>query len=97
MGSSVPVVLQEKWKVDDTTVNGSLCLLCGGAKCPKEDWTKQENGPSAIRGLNSSWITDELVAMQRPSSRLLSEFKIIDQFHAARIGAVICLEESGMF
>lgn len=55
-----------------------LCSFCGGKKCKLENWL---NHPKpAIKGLNSDWITNRFLAMQRPSSRLIKDFDIISQF-----------------
>ena len=60
-----------------------LCTFCGGKKCKHENYL---NHPKAvIKGLNSDWITDRFLAMQRPSSRLIKEFDIITQFKKYRL------------
>lgn len=55
-----------------------LCNFCGGKKCKHENYLSHPS--SAIKGLNSDWITERFLAMQRPSSRLIKEFDIIAQF-----------------
>eukprot|EP00743_Colponemidia_sp_Colp-15_P008999 GILK01009820.1.p1 GENE.GILK01009820.1~~GILK01009820.1.p1 ORF type:complete len:635 (-),score=87.68 GILK01009820.1:167-2071(-) len=69
------------------------CFFCGGKACKHEDWTRHAN--PAIKGLNSDWVGTSLLAMQRPSSRLLKEYQIIDQFKRHNIHAVINLQEPG--
>lgn len=70
-----------------------LCNFCGGKKCRHENYLNHQN--PAIKGLNSDWITPRILAMQRPSSRLIKEFGIIDQFKTNSIRAVFCLQEPG--
>ncbi len=83
MGSGISdssgVHLDDTWTVVEESRGSVICLFCGGASCKRENWELQQE-PSAIRGLHSSWITDDVLAMQRPSSRLLREFGIIAQF-----------------
>lgn len=50
---------------------------------------------SAIAGLHSDWLTSDILAMQRPSSRLIREHKIISQFKRHRIKAVINVQLPG--
>ncbi|XP_040270381.1 protein tyrosine phosphatase domain-containing protein 1-like [Bufo bufo] len=55
-------------------------LTCGGRECRfegPEDWTVEQQ---AIRGLYSSWITDEILATSRPSTRLIQDYNITAQF-----------------
>lgn len=59
------------------------CKFCGGKDCVYEDyrkWKSHKNTHLAIEGLFSNWVGDEIVATQRPSSRLIKEFNIIKQF-----------------
>lgn len=51
--------------------------------------------PNAIEGLNSNWITPNILAMQRPSERLIKEFNIYQQFKDQNIKAVLNLQEPG--
>ena len=53
-----------------------------------------ENNP-AIRGLNSNWINEKIIASQRLSDRLINEFDIIEQFKELNLKAVFNLQEPG--
>ena len=68
MFSSVPV----------KTKSSFICKFCGGKKCKHENWLNNKN--SVVQGLDSDWITDSILAMQRPSTRLFQEFGIAKQF-----------------
>jgi len=58
--------------------NRFICMFCGGKSCRHENWLNNKN--AVIKGLDSDWITDDILAMQRPSSRLIKEFDIVQQF-----------------
>lgn len=47
---------------------------------------------SAIRGLHSSWVTKDILAMQRPSTRLIEQYSIVEQFKDQNIAAVLNLQ-----
>ena len=49
----------------------------------------------AIKGLNSNWINDKIIASQRPSDRLIAEYGIIEQFKDKNVGAIFNLQEPG--
>jgi len=61
-----------------TRVTPLICAFCGGKSCKHENWMTHPT--SAIKGLNCDWITDNILATQRPSSRIIAEYKIIEQF-----------------
>ena len=82
------------WHAHEESKGSVICLFCGGASCKREDWRRQTE-PCAIRGLHSSWVTEDVLAMQRPSSRLLHEYGILEQFQAHGVGAIINLQEPG--
>ena len=54
-----------------------LCIFCGGKSCKHEDYTTNSNN-NAFEGLNSNWITNDILAMQRPSSRIIKEYNLIE-------------------
>ena len=70
-----------------------ICKFCGGPPCPHEDWTRIKR--PAIKGLNSNWINDDIVASQRLGEKLIKQHDIIGQFKSLGIGAVINLQEPG--
>mmetsp|Transcript_26595 Transcript_26595/g.61283 ORF Transcript_26595/g.61283 Transcript_26595/m.61283 type:complete len:573 (-) Transcript_26595:259-1977(-) len=70
------------------------CRFEGGKGCKHEDYRRQKE-ESAISGLHSSWVTDDIIAMQRPTSRLLGSFPIIKEFKEQKITAVVNLQERG--
>ncbi|XP_075440095.1 protein tyrosine phosphatase domain-containing protein 1-like isoform X2 [Ascaphus truei] len=64
-------------------------LTCGGRECRyegPEGWSVEQQ---AIQGLYSSWITDQIVAMSRPSTRLIKEQNITEQFHRFGIRSLV--------
>ncbi|KAE8616947.1 hypothetical protein XENTR_v10008932 [Xenopus tropicalis] len=68
-------------------------LTCGGRECRyegPEGWSEKQQ---AIRGLYSSWVTEEILATSRPSTRLMKEHKITDQFHRYAIRSVISAQQ----
>lgn len=74
------------------------CYFCHGHKCKYENydnWLDAKNSHNAIVGLYSNWITDNILATARPSSRLMEKYDIIDQFHEHNIGAIINLQQAG--
>ncbi|KAK9406220.1 protein tyrosine phosphatase domain-containing protein 1 [Crotalus adamanteus] len=70
-------------------------MACGGRACKYENparWSEQEQ---AIKGLYSSWITDNILAMSRPSTDLIGKYNIIEQFQRCDIKTVINLQRPG--
>ncbi|CAG9571006.1 unnamed protein product [Danaus chrysippus] len=67
-------------------------LFCGGRRCQYE---RPENCKSAIQGLYSDWVTDEILAMARPSTASIAARNIIQQFHSWGIRTVINLQTPG--
>lgn len=71
------------------------CLLCGGKDCSKcglEAYKKLEN--PAIKCLHSHWITDYIVAMQRPNDQSFIDGALVDMIEK-NITAVFNLTEPG--
>uniref|UniRef100_A0A8C5WCL9 Uncharacterized protein n=1 Tax=Leptobrachium leishanense TaxID=445787 RepID=A0A8C5WCL9_9ANUR len=64
-------------------------LTCGGRECRyegPEGWSLEQQ---AVKGLYSSWVTDEILAMSRPSTRLIKDYNITEQFHRFGIRSVV--------
>ncbi|KAL6106877.1 uncharacterized protein ACO6RY_10637 [Pungitius sinensis] len=73
-----------------------LCLLaCGGADCRYEGPECWKLNQQAIRGLFSSWVTDDIIAMARPASHLIEKYNIIEQFQRLNIRSIINMQLPG--
>ena len=62
--------------------SGSLqcSLFCGGQRCKYENAVRWGEKDRALRGLYSHWVTDNILAMARPSSHIFEEFQLVEQF-----------------
>ncbi|XP_023564460.1 protein tyrosine phosphatase domain-containing protein 1 isoform X2 [Octodon degus] len=70
-------------------------MACGGRACKYENPTRWSEQEQAIKGVYSSWVTDNILAMARPSSELLQKYHIIDQFLSHGIKTIINLQRPG--
>lgn len=86
-------VTKGKWKkkvtLRCTFCGGRLCIRCG----PRAAKNQDPKGP--VEGLHSNWVTDRLLACQRPSSRINSEYDLPGQFRKLGVNAVFNLQEPG--
>ncbi|KAJ3169020.1 hypothetical protein HDU87_000894 [Geranomyces variabilis] len=74
------------------------CFFCGGKDCKWENWKPWADKPganNALDGLYSNWITPSILAMQRPSTRLMAAFGLPAAFRAAGLASIFNLEEAG--
>ncbi|KAM3608544.1 uncharacterized protein V6R79_000791 [Siganus canaliculatus] len=73
-----------------------LCLLaCGGKDCRYEGPECWQLSQQVIRGIFSSWVTDDIIAMARPSNHLIEKYNIIEQFQRLNIRSVINMQLPG--
>ncbi|XP_073448433.1 protein tyrosine phosphatase domain-containing protein 1 isoform X1 [Aquarana catesbeiana] len=70
-------------------------MTCGGRACKYENPTRWSDEEQAIKGLYSSWITDKILAMARPSTEIIEKYNIIKQFKSCGIKTVINLQRPG--
>uniref|UniRef100_H3BDV4 Protein tyrosine phosphatase domain-containing protein 1 n=1 Tax=Latimeria chalumnae TaxID=7897 RepID=H3BDV4_LATCH len=70
-------------------------MACGGRACKYENPSKWSEQEQAIKGLYSSWITDNVLAMSRPSTEIIEKYNIIAQFQSYGIKTVINLQRPG--
>ncbi|XP_021104135.1 protein tyrosine phosphatase domain-containing protein 1 isoform X3 [Heterocephalus glaber] len=76
-------------------------MACGGRACKYENPTRWSEQEQAIKGVYSSCsspicrITDNILAMARPSSELLQKYCIIEQFLSHGIKTIINLQRPG--
>ncbi|KAM3871772.1 protein tyrosine phosphatase domain-containing protein 1 [Diretmus argenteus] len=68
---------------------------CGGQACKYDNPSYWSDDQQAIKGLYSSWVTDHLLAMSRPSTEIIEKYDIIDQFKRSGIKTVINLQQPG--
>ncbi|KUF90638.1 tyrosine phosphatase domain-containing protein 1 protein [Phytophthora nicotianae] len=72
------------------------CRLCGGIRCKRcSESAALAKQDSPVKGLHADWVVDCALAMMRPSSRLMNEYKIAEQFHKLNITAVFNLTLPG--
>ena len=71
------------------------CFFCGGKNCKHENFLNNINNNNAIRGLNSNYITDDIIASQRPSEFLINKYNLVKLFKDINIGLIINLEREG--
>ena len=71
------------------------CFFCGGIKCKHEDYKTNLAYNNAITGLNSNFITDDVIASQRPSQFLIEYHKLLAAFKALGIGLIVNLQREG--
>ncbi|XP_039988013.1 protein tyrosine phosphatase domain-containing protein 1 isoform X2 [Xiphias gladius] len=73
-----------------------LCLLaCGGIDCRYEGPECWKLNQQVIRGIFSSWVTDDIIAMARPSNRLIEKYNIIEQFRRLNVRSIINMQFPG--
>ncbi|XP_071767737.2 protein tyrosine phosphatase domain-containing protein 1 isoform X2 [Centroberyx gerrardi] len=70
-------------------------MACGGKACKYENPSRWSDEEQAIKGLYSSWITDNLLAMARPSTEIIEKYNIIEQFQRCGLRTVINLQRPG--
>ncbi|KAK7907404.1 hypothetical protein WMY93_016016 [Mugilogobius chulae] len=70
-------------------------MACGGRACKYENPSRWSDEEQAIKGLYSSWITDNLLAMARPSTEIIEKYNIIEQFRRCGLKTVINLQRPG--
>ncbi|TDH13542.1 hypothetical protein EPR50_G00034360 [Perca flavescens] len=70
-------------------------MACGGKACKYENPSRWSDEEQAVKGLYSSWITDNLLAMARPSTEIIDKYNIIEQFQSCGLKTVINLQRPG--
>nr|XP_023395978.1 protein tyrosine phosphatase domain-containing protein 1 isoform X1 [Loxodonta africana] len=70
-------------------------MACGGRACKYENPARWSDQEQAIKGVYSSWVTDNILAMARPSTELMEKYHIIEQFRSCGIKTIINLQRPG--
>lgn len=71
------------------------CVFCGGKDCKHENYLNNLDNENAIEGLNSNFITDWVIASQRPSEVLIKEFELVSKFKEFEIDLIVNLQREG--
>ncbi|KYB29622.1 protein tyrosine phosphatase domain-containing protein 1 isoform X1 [Tribolium castaneum] len=75
------------------TPQGIQCsVFCGGTNCKYENPENWKADSLAIQGIYSHWITDDILAMARPSTMVIVQKNIIQQFESLGIKSIINLQ-----
>lgn len=95
--SSNPIHRLLNWTESHQYINNRLfiCKFCNGKLCKHENYLLQTDRVPAVTGLNSTWITNNIIAMQRPSTRINQQYNIVQQFISNNIYCIINLQLSG--
>ncbi|KTF92867.1 hypothetical protein cypCar_00032469 [Cyprinus carpio] len=73
-----------------------ICLFaCGGRDCRYEGPACWSTSQQAIKGVFSSWVTDDIIALARPSTYLIKRYCIIEQFKQFNIKSIINMQLPG--
>lgn len=85
-------VKTRKWELKETI----RCAFCKGSRCPRCGPNAHMNCTnSPITKFHCNWITDEILAMQRPSDEVFKSQNLVESFRSLGITAVINLTEPG--
>ncbi|CAN0042801.1 unnamed protein product [Lampetra fluviatilis] len=70
-------------------------VACGGRACKYENPSRLRADEQAVRGVYSSWVTENILAMARPSTETIEKYDVIEQFKSLGISTVINLQWPG--
>ncbi|XP_012274770.1 protein tyrosine phosphatase domain-containing protein 1 [Orussus abietinus] len=70
-------------------------IFCGGSRCKYENPKSWLPVHMAIQDVYSHWVTDDVLAMARPSTTQIAKKDIITQFHGWSIKTIINLQTPG--
>ena len=78
------------------TVGDNHCaIFCKGVHCKYEDPNFWRADQMVLQGSFSHWVTDEVLAMSRPTTLLLREYDFIGQLKAHGIKSIFCVQKPG--
>nr|XP_032825586.1 protein tyrosine phosphatase domain-containing protein 1 isoform X1 [Petromyzon marinus] len=70
-------------------------VACGGRACKYENPSRLRADEQAVHGVYSSWVTENILAMARPSTETIEKYDVIEQFKSLGISTVINLQWPG--
>ncbi|XP_049954844.1 protein tyrosine phosphatase domain-containing protein 1-like [Schistocerca serialis cubense] len=80
-------------RVTPTAIQCSV--FCGGRHCKYENPNSLNALHMAVDGLYSHWVTDDILACARPSTYLITQKNLIQQFQSLGIKSIINLQQPG--
>ncbi|XP_044018064.1 protein tyrosine phosphatase domain-containing protein 1-like isoform X2 [Aphidius gifuensis] len=78
-----------------TPISIQCAFFCGGSNCKYENSKAWLPVHMAIEGIFSHWVTDDILAMARPSTARIIQKNIIEQFKELSIKTIINLQTPG--
>ncbi|XP_063979404.1 protein tyrosine phosphatase domain-containing protein 1-like isoform X1 [Diachasmimorpha longicaudata] len=78
-----------------TPIGIQCAIFCGGSKCKYENPKVWPQVHMTIKEIFSHWVTDDVLAMARPSTAQLQKNNVIGQFQEWSIKTVINLQTPG--
>ncbi|KAI6653243.1 Protein tyrosine phosphatase domain-containing protein 1 [Oopsacas minuta] len=70
-------------------------IFCKGTNCKYEDPNFWRPDQMALQGSFSHWVTDDVMAMSRPTTRLIREYDFIGQLIGHGIRSIFCVQKPG--
>ncbi|RVE71932.1 hypothetical protein OJAV_G00056860 [Oryzias javanicus] len=83
---------QDNAEPSSTHFSSTAFLLPGQGEPGPDCWKLNQQ---VIRGIFSSWVTDDIIAMARPSNHLIQKYNIVDQFNRLSIKSIINMQLPG--
>ncbi len=71
------------------------CFFCGGRGCKHENYKNNILNNNAIEGLHSNYITENIIASQRPCEILIEKYKLVSKFKELNISLIVNLQREG--
>ena len=94
-GNIDKLIIKNKNNICKCLKDKFICFFCGGKNCKVENYLKNPNKPNAIEGLNSNFITENIIAGQRLSDILIKQYNLIEKFKELNIGLIVNLQKEG--
>jgi len=83
-------------KIRQTIPGPMQCsMACGGKRCKWENPHAWSDSEQSIKGVYSTWVLDDVLAMARPSTSTIEKYNMIQQFKDNNICSIINLQTPG--
>lgn len=83
-------------KIRQTIPGPMQCsMACGGRRCKWENPAVWSDSEQCIKGVYSTWVLEDVVAMARPSTSTIEKYNMVQQFKDNNIRSIINLQTPG--